>query len=69
MDFILSLVTLTAIALVIGAFFLWRRQGVTKQVGLMILLAVVMIANVLIWSLPPPAAVGDGAEQANASGE
>ena len=38
MDFILSLVTLTALALVVGAFFLWRRQGVTKQVGLMLLL-------------------------------
>ena len=51
MDTVLSLVTLVAFALVAGAIFLWRR-GVRKQAGLMIVLAVAMIANVLIWTLP-----------------
>ena len=38
--------------LVGGAAFLWRRDGLTKQVWLMLVLAVVMIVNVLIWTLP-----------------
>jgi len=54
MDFILSLVTLTAFALIAGAIALWRRNGAGRQVWLMLLLAVVMIANVLVWTLPAP---------------
>jgi len=54
MDFILSLVTLTAFALVAGAIVLWRRNGAGRQVWLMLLLALVMIANVLVWTLPAP---------------
>jgi len=54
MDLILSLVTLTALALVAGAIYLWRRNGAGRQVWLMLLLAVVMIANVLVWALPAP---------------
>ena len=52
MDTILSVVMLVAIALVGGAIFLWRRDGLKKQVWLMLVLAVVMIVNVLIWTLP-----------------
>ena len=52
MDTILSVVVLVAIALVGGAIFLWRRDGLKKQVWLMLVLAVVMIVNVLIWTLP-----------------
>jgi len=55
MDFILSLVSLTALALVAGAIFLWRRNGPRRQVWLMLLLAAVMIGNVLVWALPAPA--------------
>ena len=55
MDLILSLVTLTALALVAGAVFLWRRNAPRRQVWLMLLLAAVMIGNVLVWSLPAPA--------------
>ena len=51
MDTVLSVVTLAAIALVAGAIYLWRK-GVRKQAGLMLLLAVVMVVNVLIWTLP-----------------
>lgn len=51
MDTVLSLVALVALALVAGAVFLWRR-GVRKQAALMIVLAVAMFVNVLIWTLP-----------------
>ena len=52
MDAILSVLVLAAIALAGGAWFLWRRGGATRQVWLMVVLAVVMIANVLIWTIP-----------------
>lgn len=52
MDTVLSLVVLTAVALIGGAALLWRRDGPTKQVWLMLVLAMVMIANVLIWTQP-----------------
>ena len=51
MDAVLSVVALAALALVAGAIYLWRK-GVRKQAGLMLVLAVVMIVNVLIWTLP-----------------
>lgn len=52
MGTILSLLMLVALALAAGAFITWRRRGATKQVWLMLVLAVVMIANVLIWTVP-----------------
>ena len=51
MGTVLSVVTLAAVALVAGAIHLWRK-GVRKQAGLMLVLAVVMVVNVLIWTLP-----------------
>jgi hypothetical protein len=51
MDAVLSVVMLTALALVAGAVFLWRR-GVRRQAGLMVFLAAIMIVNVLIWTVP-----------------
>lgn len=50
---VLSILMLTAMALVAGAVVLWRR-GLRKQPALMLILAVVMIGNVVIWSLPTP---------------
>ncbi len=69
MDFVLSLVALTAIALVLGAIWLWRRHGVRKQAVLMVLLALVMVVNVLIWTLPDSdgAALRDRASDAGIS--
>ena len=52
MDTILSILVLSAIALVIGAAVLWRKGGAMKQVTLMLILAAVMIGNVLIWTVP-----------------
>ena len=44
---VLSIVMLAAMAMVVGAGFLWRRRGPSKQVWLMLVLAVVLAANVL----------------------
>lgn len=52
MDTILSIIMLAAVALVVGAIFLWRRGGSRKQMFLMILLAAIMLANVAIWTVP-----------------
>jgi hypothetical protein len=51
MDWVLSLVVLAALALLAGAFVLFRR-GETRQAGLMVLLAIVMLVNVAIWVVP-----------------
>lgn len=48
---VLSIIALAAVALIAGAVFLWRR-GDVKQARLMLLLAMVMIGNVLIWAVP-----------------
>ena len=51
MDTVLSVVAFVALALIAGAIDQWRR-GVRTQAGLMLVLAVVMIVNVLIWTVP-----------------
>lgn len=48
----LSLAMLMVLALPIGAFFLWRRSGATKQILLMLVLAVILAANIAIWVIP-----------------
>lgn len=53
-DIVLSIVMLAALALVAGAFVLWRRTGEVRNPALMVLLAVVAVINVLIWTLPTP---------------
>lgn len=52
MALVLSLLVLAIIALVAGAFALWRRGGSLKQVMLMLVLAVIMVVNIAIWTLP-----------------
>lgn len=51
LDFALSVLMLAVVALLLAAFVLWRR-GVRKQAALMVLLALIGIANVLIWTIP-----------------
>jgi hypothetical protein len=60
-DIVLSIVMLAALALLAGAVFLWRRTGQRKQPALMVLLALIAIANVLIWTVP----TGDGTTPAD----
>jgi len=52
MEAALSLLMLTAIALVGGAIYLWRSRGLKKQALLMLILAAVMAINIAIWTLP-----------------
>jgi drug/metabolite transporter superfamily protein YnfA len=52
LDAVLSLLVLAAIALIIGAFMMWRRTGNLKNALLMVLLAAVALVNVAIWTLP-----------------
>lgn len=51
-DFVQSLIALAAVVLVAGAIFLLRRGGATKQAVLMLVLAFIMAANLVIWSIP-----------------
>lgn len=52
MDTVLSILVLATIALVVGAFLLWRRRGAKKQVILMLILAAVFAVNIAIWTVP-----------------
>ena len=52
LNFALSLMVLTTLALTGGAIFIWRRQR--KQALLMLVLAMILATNVVIWTLPTP---------------
>ena len=49
---VLSLLVLTMIALLVGAYLLWRRGGSRLRIALLLILVAVMAANVAIWTLP-----------------
>lgn len=49
---VLSVLVLAAIALVIGAIYLWRKPGMRRQALLMLVLASLAVINVAIWTLP-----------------
>jgi drug/metabolite transporter superfamily protein YnfA len=48
----LSLMVLTAIALVGGAWWLWRKRRAGRQALLMLGLAAIIAINVAIWAVP-----------------
>lgn len=52
LDTVLSVLALAVIALLAGAFALWRRGERTKQVWLMLVLAAVAAGNLAIWLVP-----------------
>ena len=63
---VMSIMVLAVIVLLLGAFALWRRGGARKQVGLMVLLAAIIAANVAIWAIPDPegrSLIGEAADQ------
>ncbi len=51
-DVVLSIVVLSAAALLAGAVYLWRKKDNVKQASLMAILAFVMLVNVVIWTSP-----------------
>ncbi|MDZ4139321.1 MAG: hypothetical protein U1D66_10650 [Erythrobacter sp.] len=67
-DIVLSIVMLAALALLAGAYALWRRTGQIKQPALMVVLAVIAVLNVLIWTLPTTGGVAP-ITQIKAAGE
>ncbi len=52
MTFVVSVMMLAAVALVIGAIALARKGAPRKQVWLMLLLAVIVVVNVAILTVP-----------------
>jgi sulfite exporter TauE/SafE len=48
----LSLATFAAFLLLFGAWKLWRRDGATQKMWLMIAAALVIFANIAIWVVP-----------------
>jgi drug/metabolite transporter superfamily protein YnfA len=68
-DIVLSIVMLAALALLAGAFALWRRTGEAKNPLLMVLLAVIAVINVLIWTLPSPGGKAPVEQLKEATGE
>ena len=53
---LLSVLMLSGIGLLVGAYVLARREGMSQKVWLMIAVALVMFGNVAIWVAP----MGDG---------
>ena len=51
---LLSIAVLAAFALIAGGLWLLVKKRDRKQGLLMLLAAVVLVVNVLIWTLPPP---------------
>jgi hypothetical protein len=49
---ILSIGMLTGFALLWGAWALWRRGGAGQKMWLMVAAALVVFANVAIWTVP-----------------
>ena len=54
MEAVLSILVLAAVALLLGAVWLWRKGGARKQALLMVGLALVALLNVGIWTVPQP---------------
>jgi uncharacterized membrane protein YhiD involved in acid resistance len=49
---ILSLGMLASFALLFGAWRLWKKQGLGQKTWLMVAAALVIFANVAIWTIP-----------------
>lgn len=51
-NLILSIATFAAMLLLFGAWKLWRRDGASQKMWLMIAAALVIFANIAIWAVP-----------------
>jgi hypothetical protein len=51
-NLILSIATFAGFALLWGAWSLWRREGVGQKMWLMVAAALVIFANIAIWTVP-----------------
>ena len=60
---ILSIGMLTGFALLWGAWALWRRDGAGQKMWLMVAAALVVFANVAIWTVPDEAGNSLAAER------
>jgi hypothetical protein len=63
LDFALSLAMLSALVLLGGAVWMYRKHGPNRQSVLMVIMAVVLVGNVVIWNIP----VVDGAAAESAA--
>ena len=52
MNIVLSLGMVAGFALIWGAWRMWRREGVGQKMWLMVAAALVIFANVAIWTVP-----------------
>ncbi len=59
LDFAMSLAMLSALVLLGGAVWLYRKHGPNRQTLLMAVMALVLLGNVLIWAIPLPEAAAD----------
>jgi uncharacterized membrane protein len=51
-NIVLSIGMLAGFALIWGAWRMWRREGAGQKLWLMIAAALVIFANVAIWTVP-----------------
>ena len=51
-NIVLSLGMLAGFALIWGAWRMWRREGIGQKMWLMVAAALVIFANVAIWTVP-----------------
>lgn len=52
---VLSVAMVAVFALIAGGIYLWRSKGDRQKGLLMVAAGIVILANVMIWSVPPPA--------------
>ena len=50
----LSIAMLAVFALAVGGIYLWAKRGDKQRGLLMLAAAIVILANVLIWTVPNP---------------
>jgi hypothetical protein len=52
LNLVLSLASFAAFVLLFGGWKLWRREGASQKMWLMVAAALVIFANIAIWVVP-----------------